>query len=297
MIRVILRGRLGNNLFQYAAGRMLSEKHSTSLILDASRMNKKVWADVKSLLRLPINAQLMRKVPVREVILQHLSGRKRQNFGNLSVIEESNEHAICPNVIDAPADCVIKGHFQSAKYLSSVEQQLRTELDLSILPWHSPTREMAALISDSSTVAVHIRRTDYLGSSEWDICSLEYYRNAIARIRKNVPDAHFFIFSDDPAWCRDKFTETDQTIVECKEASGDPLHDLFLMSCASHHIIANSSYSWWGAWLGRKPGQIVYCPSAWNACTPPAPAEEKLCHGWEALAVGAGSATQAGKEV
>jgi hypothetical protein len=84
-------------------------------------------------------------------------------------------------------------------------------------------------------------------------------------MRARVPGGRFFIFSDDPAWCGDTFTDPDTEVVDAGNAAANPLHDLHLMSLAGHHIIANSSYSWWAAWLGDKPGQQVIMPERWYA--------------------------------
>jgi hypothetical protein len=104
-------------------------------------------------------------------------------------------------------------------------------------------------------------------------------------IRERVPGAKFFIFSDDPDWCSAHFKDIDVAAITGRRnnvtATNDrrhmtnPLHDLYLMSLASHHIIANSSYSWWGAWLGAKPGQQVTMPDRWYAKDIIAPIAEK----------------------
>jgi hypothetical protein len=95
-------------------------------------------------------------------------------------------------------------------------------------------------------------------------------------MRARIPGARFFIFSDDPEWCRSAFREDDVVIIDSGSAGKNPLHDLHLMSLASHHIIANSTYSWWAAWLGDKPGQQVVMPDRWYARDITAPIEEKF---------------------
>lgn len=106
------------------------------------------------------------------------------------------------------------------------------------------------------------------------------------RIRDELPGARFFIFSDDPGWCRREFTAADTEVIDSGPVAANPLHDLLLMSLASHHIIANSSYSWWAAWLGDKPGQRVIMPDRWYAGTITAPIYEKLLPHWQTLACG-----------
>jgi hypothetical protein len=100
-------------------------------------------------------------------------------------------------------------------------------------------------------------------------------------MRARVGSPRFFLFSDDPGWCRSAFTDPDVEVIDSGKAAANPLHDLRLMSLAGHHIIANSTYSWWAAWLGKKPTQIVLTPPRWFAKDITAPMEDKLLPGWE----------------
>ncbi|MBC7979404.1 MAG: alpha-1,2-fucosyltransferase, partial [Armatimonadetes bacterium] len=97
----------------------------------------------------------------------------------------------------------------------------------------------------------------------------------VETMRCNIAKPRFFIFSDDPDWCRRTFTDDDMEVIDSGEKSTDPLYDLLLMSHAAHHIIANSSYSWWGAWLGDKPEQRVIMPDRWYRGDTVAPMSEK----------------------
>ena len=119
--------------------------------------------------------------------------------------------------------------------------------------------------TDPRSVAVHVRRGDYLEIPVFQVCDSHYYRNSMNQMREHLPGARFFIFSDDPDWCRGEFRDADTEVIDSGEAAANPLHDLHLMSLASHHIIANSSYSWWAAWLGDKPDQHVIMPDRWYA--------------------------------
>ena len=144
------------------------------------------------------------------------------------------------------------------------------------MPWSETTNSFANEIMNCHSVVVHVRRTDFLNSIEMNICSMRYYSSAISRMRNEFASPRFFIFSDDPDWCRENFLDADQTIVAFPNYFQDPLHDLHLMSCARHHIISNSTYSWWGAWMGKKSGQRVICPNTLNGL---------ICKNWESMAV------------
>lgn len=284
MIRIILLGRTANNLFQYAMGRVLSKKHGVPLVLDGSWFNREGWEEVSHFLRLPIDATVVRRCSLATRALRKLTGKHYWEFRRLPIIREApDSQAFDPRHLDAPADCVLFGYFQSPLYFESIANDLRSEINgllRNSLPIQDPHQ---ACLSSSNSVAVHVRRGDYLTQPVFQVCDLAYYQKAMDQMRDRVPGARFFVFSDDPGWCRLNLTAPDTAIVDSGIASANPLHDLHLMSLASHHIIANSSYSWWAAWLGKKDGQHVLLPQRWFAKDITAPISEKICPGWTPL--------------
>lgn len=281
MIRIPLLGRTGNNLFQYAMGRALAEKHGVPLLLDASYYDAAGWAQVSHFLKLQIAAKIRRHPSLISRAVRKLTGRHYWEYSRLPVLRENPvDHTFDASLSDTPADSVLIGYFQSPLYFASIAEKLRDELTNAFSKVISPDPEFAKKLSHPSSVAVHVRRTDFLVQPVFQVCGGDYYANAIARLRGCLPDARFFIFSDDPEWCRGEFTASDQTVVDAGSAALNPLHDLHLMSLASHHIIANSSYSWWAAWLGKKPGQEVLIPDRWFASDIHAPIAEKKLEHW-----------------
>ena len=105
--------------------------------------------------------------------------------------------------------------------------------------------------------------TDPVTKEFHGICSLEYYYNAIKKITEIVRKPHFFIFSDDIKWAQDNLKISYPATFVNHNADGKPFEDLRLMSLCKHHIIANSSFSWWGAWLSIDPDKIVFAPKEW----------------------------------
>jgi hypothetical protein len=172
------------------------------------------------------------------------------------------------------------GYFQSPLYFQSMASEIRAEL-LGLLDGGVVTETgLADKVSAPGSVAVHVRRTDFLNIPAHLVCGAEYYHKAMDTMRGLVPGALFHIFSDDPEWCRATFTEPDHEVIHVPRMAANPLHDLLLMSRAPHHIIANSSYSWWAAWLGEKPGQQVMLPDRWFADGIHAPISEKRAAHW-----------------
>lgn len=127
--------------------------------------------------------------------------------------------------------------------------------------------QVAQNILSVNAVSLHVRRGDYVSNLTINqfhgTCSLEYYNQAIAQIAKKVETPHFFVFSDDPEWVKSNLKiDYSITIVDHNNADKN-YEDIRLMSLCKHHIIANSSFSWWGAWLCRNPNKIVIAPLKW----------------------------------
>lgn len=282
MLRIVMLGRLGNNLFQYALGRVLAEKHGVPLIMDASWFNEQGWSQVNCIRQLPGPAagkvKIVRRFSLASRALLKATGKHYWHYRGVPVLVE-NEHdqSFAPHFLDAPADCVLFGYFQTHRYFEGLEDTLRQELCTHHLGLEVGREDLAARLRAPGAVAVHIRRTDYSGNPNLDLCGLDYYQRSMQKMRDTLGASHFFIFSDDPTACRRDFTGDDLEIIP--DAQATPLADLHLMSLASHHIIANSSYSWWAAWLGKKDGQCVIMPKQWFSEIH-APIEEKRLAHW-----------------
>lgn len=288
MIRVVMLGRTGNNLFQYALGRVLAKKHDVALLMDASWFNAEGWHAVSCLRRIPGQPEIRRRLSIGSRVLRKLSGRHYWEARGVPVLKEEHGHGgYDPRFLDAPADCVLFGYFQSPKYFESIECELREELDLASLPWREETHSTVRDLTEVESVAVHVRRTDFLGRQEFDICDLDYYKSAMDRMRNELDAPRFFVFSDDPDWCRAELVGEDVEVMNVAGSNADPLHDLFLMSRARHHVIANSSYSWWAAWLGKSSGQRVIAPDRWFGGGIETPMDDRLPAHWMRIPVGA----------
>lgn len=284
MIRIVLLGRTGNNLFQYALGRVLSEKHGVPLIMDASWFNAEGWAEVSYFLKLPLKANVVRPFSIGSRALRNITGHHYWEYLGKPVLRESNgDQSFANHFLDAPTDCMLLGYFQSPLYFENIAESLRKELNELL----EGTRGFAKLSkrqpTKSNLVALHVRRQDYLNIPAFQVCDSRYYHAAMQRMRERITEAHFQIFSDDPDWCMREFRDGDVTVIDSGINAANPLHDLHQMSLASHHIISNSSYSWWAAWLGKKPEQQVLMPDRWYASDIKAPIKEKCCEGWEII--------------
>ena len=140
--------------------------------------------------------------------------------------------------------------------------------DVTLKSAFSPDAErLAAEIGSARTpVSVHVRRGDYVTNPHaaryHGMPGVDYYERALSEISAAEPDAHFFVFSDDPSWVRDNLTFGQRlTVVD----PGRDAEDLILLSRCHHHIVSNSSFSWWGAWLSTATGKHVIAPARWYA--------------------------------
>ncbi|MFZ6027456.1 MAG: alpha-1,2-fucosyltransferase [Chloroflexota bacterium] len=171
-----------------------------------------------------------------------------------------------PLFLKAPANVYLHGYFQSERYFAANTALLRKEFSFRNEPTET-NRKIARQIKATQAVSIHIRRGDYVSDTHTHqvhgVCSLEYYEESVKRVTSKVMAPHFYVFSDDPVWVRENL-HIEQPVTFISNNSPDQAHeDLHLMSLCQHHIIANSSFSWWGAWLNPNPDKIVMAPQRW----------------------------------
>ena len=168
-------------------------------------------------------------------------------------------------------DIYFKGLWQSWKYFDSIEDEVRKNFE-----FKRPLSQMNAAVADamaqSESVSIHVRRGDRLEKKLWEeqgsICTPDYYNWAIANIRQQLgEEVHFFVFSDDIAWARENLKVDNVTFIDWNKGP-DSAVDMHLMSLCKHNIIANSSFSWWAAYLNKNPDKIVIAPARWYRSVP-----------------------------
>ena len=272
-IIVKIMGGLGNQMFQYAAGRALALRLNEELKLDYSWFTS-VGSDTYRIPMLdifPIEAkyanaeEVNRVIYKRQNIYQKMKGKKQ--YTSSYIAEPSYEYWSGFTALTSPA--YLLGYWQNEKYFSSVSAIIRQDF---LFPEFScsDAKSMAAKIEASPCpVCIHIRRGDYVENPVTNqyhgVCPLEYYEKAIQIIvDKNSVSPELFLFSDDPVWVRNNFKTLGCffEIMDIMQHKNMPYHDMHLMSLCKHHIIANSSFSWWGAWLSGGDG-IVIAPKRW----------------------------------
>ncbi len=273
-----LQGGLGNQLFQYATARTLALLQHQALLLDDqwyAQSYEQVTPRQVQLQELSIVGQIQTCVPIKA---PRRIRKILQSVLPISpfVLKEKKDKIYDPRIKNAPAfknqDLYLMGYWQSYKYFESIRLQLLQETKAK-KPLHTHYQKYLEQIENSpNAVMVHIRRGDYVHlpvvAQVHGALPITYYAQAMQSMIAQCPSAPFFVFSDDLAWAKDHLPYQDViqntiTFIQSVSMEHAVVQELALMRSCQHHIIANSSLSWWGAWLCENPEQHVICPSRW----------------------------------
>lgn len=271
MIISRLRGGLGNQLFQYAAGRAVAHRHGTELKLDTSAFNdersRRYALDHFRISATVLTSEERERLGVASAPKDRLE-RIRERFlgrAKLPVVRE-NTYEFDAAFLNAPNACCLDGYWQSPKYFSEIEQRIRQECVVRD-PLSGKNLEVSARIDGCLSVSLHVRRGDYVAQASTNryhgTCSSEYYAAAEAILLDRLGEIRLFVFSDDPDWAESNLRFASTVCIVRHNAPQKDYEDLRLMSLCKHHIIANSTFSWWGAWLSAHPEKLVVAPSNW----------------------------------
>ena len=271
MIIVKLKGGLGNQLFQYAVARQIANMHGAVLKIDTSFFETyelhtySMWPyNIKENLALPeeVNALTNQKMGVTNRIIRkalHIPPKLPQSYIKEKYFQFDSD------ILNLPDDVYLDGYWQSEKYFADITEIIHNEFTVKN-PQTGKDKELAEQINSCESVSLHIRRGSYTippYNAFHGICSLDYYQSCVEYISQKVKDPHFFIFSDDPKWALDNLKlPYPTTLIDHNDAEKD-YEDLRLMNQCKYHIIANSTFSWWGAWLCKNPNKIVIAPRKW----------------------------------
>lgn len=279
-----LSGGLGNQLFQYAAGRALADRLGRPLAADLSWFES---VPPDSTPRVPMLQHLRVELPAADPAVLALPRRREPRrwwqrlrlrplpHGVAQLYVEREPFRFDPRLQHTPARAgviVLQGYWQSFRYLEPIRGRLLDE----VRPRHAPgasLRDVAAAIDAAAEpVMLHVRRGDYVGptsaSAVHGALPLRYYERALHALGGRVRRPTLFVFSDDPRWVRHHLPTPFETVWVGPEDGHDAgpasvVHELDLMRRCRHHVIANSSLSWWGAWLGTHAPRTVVAPSVW----------------------------------
>jgi hypothetical protein len=248
-------GRFGNQMFQFAALLGVADKtgYDVKIPLENTRDDAFSFYDLSKQASEPTGMELRKPFDIpdsfftsQNEVYETIKQRYQEPFFHFS-----------PAVFDIPDNTDISGYFQSEKYFKHAEDIVRDLFTFRPEIRERAERELANIKDDAPRVSIHVRRGDYVANSgNHTVTGLNYYGEAISKFFYDK-QYRFVVFSDDPEWCRDAFDGG--YVVDIN----DSYTEMCMMSMCDHHIIANSSFSWWGAWLNPNPKKIVTAPSQW----------------------------------
>ena len=267
MIIIEISGGLGNQMFQYALGQKFISmgkevKYDLSFYNDRVQTLRQFELDIFDL-DCPVasNSELSRFGKGNS-----LKSRLKQKIGwdKEKIYEENLDLGYQPRIFELD-DIYLSGYWQSELYFKDIREQI---LSIYRLPeeMNEKSRKFLLRIKEDNSVSIHVRRGDYLNKENYrvygGICTNCYYKKAIEYMRKSIDNPKFYIFTNDSEWAKMQFKENDMEVVECNNRNNSYL-DMFLMSSCKANIIANSTFSWWGAWLNSGQEKLVIAPKKW----------------------------------
>ena len=235
-------GRFGNQMFQYAVTRGIAAKHNYDWCIPDGPKTDDEFEDEENQHKL-FMAFNMGGV---KVVNMHPAPYKKE--GSFTFDQDLFDN--CEDNVN------LYGYFQSEKYFKHIEDEIRKDFE-----WRDDVKKLCQEMFDSiggKAISLHIRRTDYTVNNNHPLQPMSYYEDALKLFDKNV---QILVFSDDPKWCQEQELFADDSVMISEGNDADI--DLCLMTKCDYHIIANSSFSWWGAWLGDS--EKVVAPSNWFA--------------------------------
>jgi hypothetical protein len=267
MIIVRIVGGLGNQMFQYAYAKALQQK-GYSVEIDISKFKKyklhggyqlekyKIDIDTSSPL-----SNFLSKLGVRKNV------KEKSLFFN-------------KNFLNLPKNKYVKGYFQTEKYFSDIRPVLLNQFVIKKELSESTVLYSKEINKHQNSCSLHIRRGDYISdkkaNSVHGTCDLNYYKDAIKLMNEKFKETQFFVFSDDISWTKNNLKIENAIYIDHKST---PHEDLFLMSFCKHNITANSSFSWWGAWLNQNENKTIIAPKKWFTYKE----NEVACENWTKL--------------
>jgi hypothetical protein len=261
---------LGNQFFQYALARSLEERHQISCRLDVSWFKENSKHRAFGLDRFNTKYVVASEEEIYNVKNGIFADRLRNFFFQRTLYLKpyykqpyflENLRIYDPNIVKINSRTYVEGYFSSELFFKEIRTILVKELTLRAQP-NQRNKELMSRMADEPSVCLSVRRGDFVNHPLHDVCGLDYFQEGIAYFKKLLKDPVFYIFSDDNEWVRDhlKISEKHHFITHNYP---DYYEDFRLMQCCKHHLIPNSTFSWWAAWISNHPEKKVVAPKIW----------------------------------
>ena len=283
MIIIKIIGGLGNQMFLYAYAKSLEQK-GYKVKIDISAFEIYKLHGGYQLDKYNIDLAVSSKVENENFYKNNFFFKvlRRIGFYKPNILKEKNL-LFDSKFLELEDENYIEGYFQSEKYFKSIRTILLEQFTVGQELSSYAVKIKNKILNTHNSCSVHIRRGDFTNQQNINIhgvCELEYYQKSIQYLQEIYENLEFFIFSDDIAWVKDNLSL--ESAIYVKSTRGMiPHEDMYLMSLCQHNIIANSSFSWWGAWLNRYENKIVIAPKRWFADDDlEQQSQDIVCDGW-----------------
>jgi len=261
-------GGLGNQMFQYAVGRAVSVQSGNPLKLDLTELKR----DPRRPFQLNQFKTIIEEASPRDIPLlprKSLYGQlfvRLKNIGRVPHVRETSS-SFDPKILQLRASAYLSGYWQSEKYFAAHADIIRQDFSLREAIASERQRTLSKIREVGAAVSVHVRRGDYVTNASANAvhgtCEPGWYGVAMQKMAERVARPTFFIFSDDIQWARDNLPKNECMVFVEPQADGRDGEDMHLMASCHSHIIANSTFSWWGAWLNPRRDKQVLAPARW----------------------------------
>lgn len=290
MIIVKVTGGLGNQMFQYAMYKSLEKKGKHVKLDSTSYYNVKKEHNGYELERVfdikpnKPNKEDLKKFDENNISI--LDRIKRKFFGDKKFVYDTKEYVFNENIYKLK-NSYLNGYWQSIKYFEGIEEDIRKDFKFK-KELDNKNLEILNEIENSNSVSIHIRRGDYMTPENYkiygNIATPKYYKESIKLIEEKIENPTFFVFSNDMEWVKENIQINSRVFYVDINSGDDSYKDMQLMSKCKHNIIANSSFSWWGAWLNENKNKIVVAPKKWiNRDDVDSDNIELFCENWTLL--------------
>ncbi len=258
-IKLKLTGGLGNQMFQFAAGFSIAKRKNVDLNLDLSWYNRR---NIHNGFELEHVFNIFKRVNFINNPFSLKQFLSKIDF-TYKVYDEPHFH-YTSEITSIPNHCFLRGYWQSENYFNEYTEEIKKIFRFDKILDEENTI-IANDILENKSVSLHIRRGDFLLKKNHNHCVdlTKYYSEAIDQISKNFNKPKFFIFTDDPEWVTKNFSIISNFKVVNANKNINSFIDMYLMSLCKGNIIANSSFSWWGAWLNNNKDKIIFAPKKW----------------------------------
>ena len=275
MIVTKLQGGHSNQLFQYATGRALAARHGVELVMDVRWFDAIAEGDTRRAFELEQYSLDQNLVDGRSLALRESTSRafplrgllpRASRRGPTLVPYRQLGNGYDPRVLSLPDNSYLEGWWQDERYFSEIRATLLAELQLRSSV-NGRNAEVLRQIRNGASVSMHVRRGDYVtnpaATSFHGVLGIGYYEAALEELsrRTGLREPNLFVFSDDIEWCKRHLRIPQR--MHFVDGANSGAEDMHLMRHCDHHIVANSSFSWWGAWLGEHPAKVVVAPKRW----------------------------------